>query len=45
MNNDEVMMELEPYKKHVSSIQNSDCHYNGVTFYDSTKQISVTHLT
>ena len=45
MNNDEVMMKLEPYKEHVSSIRNSDCHYNGVTFYESTKQIFVTYLT
>ena len=45
MTNDELMMELMPFIEHASSIRNPDCHYNGVTFYDGTKQVSVTHLT
>ena len=45
MTNDELMMELIPYVEHASSVRNSDRHYNGVTFYDGTKQVFVTHLT
>ena len=45
MTNDEPMMELMPYMEHASSIRNSDRHYNGVTSYDGTKQVLVTHLT
>ena len=45
MTNDELLLELMPYIEHASSIRNSDRHYNGVTFYDGTKQVFVTHLT
>ena len=45
MTNDELLLELMPYIEHASSIRTSDRHYNGVTFYDGTKQVFVTHLT
>ena len=45
MTNAELLMELMPYIEHASSIRNSDRHYNGVTFYDGTKHVFVTHLT
>ena len=45
MSNGELRMELLPFIEHASSIRNSDRHYNGVTFYDGTKQVFVTHLT
>ena len=45
MSNNELMTELMPYIEHASSIRNSDCHYNAVTFSDGTKQVLVTRLT
>ena len=34
-----------PYVEHASSVKNTDRHYNGLTFYDGTKQVFVTDLT
>lgn len=44
MSNDELLHELIPYMENASPVRNSCRHYNGATFYDSTKQIFATHL-
>ena len=45
MSDDELQKELYRHINTVSSIRNVDHHYNGTIFYDSTKQVFVTHLT
>ena len=44
MSSDLPMSELYDYIEHASSVRNSDRQYNGLTFYDSAKQIFVTYL-
>ena len=45
MGNDTLRSELFGYIDHVSSIKHTEVHYKGVTFYDGTRQVYVTHLT
>ena len=45
MLSDLLLSELSDYIEDVSSVRNSDRQYHGMTFYDGTKQIFVTHLT
>ena len=45
MSNDTLRSELFGYIEHVSSIKHTEVQYKGVTFYDGTRQVYVTHLT
>ena len=42
---DELRADLFEYAAHCSSIRHTDMNYKGVTIYDGTRQVFVTHLT
>ena len=42
---DELRADLFEYAAHYSSIRHTDMNYKGVTIYDGTRQVFVTHLT
>ena len=44
ISNDTLFYKLEPYIEHCSLIRLNEIHHPGMTFWDGTRQVFVTHL-